>query len=149
MSQYIKLKGQISEILTRKDLAEELVKRLQETRFIVMREYFKEAPVNLGDLRRYIFSKGKAGGYVVSTSASNNGKSYPLYVHQGTGRFKNVQADFPSTGRVRSGESRMNRGDGGIRPNKFAKRAAERSQPLVINYMSDVVSKLSSSLVGI
>ena len=149
MSQAITIKGRVSAILLDPHLSQTLVHRLRQSRFIVMKKYFKEAPVDKGDLRNKIRDKKITGGYSVSTIAHNRGKPYPIYVHEGTGIFKGVEADFPSTGRVRSGESKMNRGSGGIRPNKFAKRASEKSMPLILNYMSEVIDDLSLSLIEI
>lgn len=144
MSQVITLKGKISKVLVDSEFASDLADAVAKTRFIVMREYSKEAPVLSGDLRRGIVAIGRKDGYVVRTKTKKNGKPYPLYVHEGTGRFKGMNIDFPSSGRVRSGESKRNRGSGGIRPNMFAKRARDTAWPLVMNNLSSAVDKITS-----
>ena len=149
MSQAIVVKAQISQILADKELGRTLMEKLRLTRFIALNMYLKEEPVWKGDMRRNTISKNIQGGYRITTTAKKNNRPYPVYVHEGTGVFKDVDADFPSTGRVRSGESRMNRGSGGMRPNKFAKRAAEKSQPLILDEMVKSLDVLSSQLVEV
>jgi len=117
-------------VFTNKDWVEDRLDSIVgRVSLAVEREYKKETPVNKGDLRKFtVIKDGGRFEKTVTTIAKNKGRYYGVYVAGGTGRFKGASGDWPSTGRVRSGESLKNRGSGGIRPNKFPKRAIEGSK---------------------
>lgn len=145
----ISVQTKISKILQDPELSKTLIGVVRDTKFIVVREYMKQAPVMKGDLRRGVTATDTQGGYSVTTKARHKGRNYPLYVHEGTGKFKGSSTDYPSTGRVRSGESKLNRGSGGIRPNMFAKRAREQSKPLIMKFVQGAIDKLAEQVVEI
>lgn len=112
-----------------------IVNLLRKSSPIVEKNYSKESPVDTGDLRGDIKSKDIRGGYVTRTEATNNGESYPEDLHRGTGALRGA-ADYGYTpGRIRSGTVRS--GIGGIRPNKFADRARESSEPEIKRFMNN------------
>jgi hypothetical protein len=109
---------------------------LKSSRMIVVEQEEKEMPVLTGKSKDLIspspiHESWRGDYYTVNTSATNNGFFYPLAVARGTGRFRGSRQDFPSFGRVRSGESKQNRGSGGIRPNMFDIRAKIGAEPLL------------------
>jgi len=113
-----------------------LVKALETSKPIVEKQYDREAPRLSGLLKAKVHS-GKVWSlsneifYTITTFASNRGFRYPVAVAGGTGVFRGSSHDSPAppnSGRVLSGESKTNRGSGGIRPNMFAKRAAIGAQ---------------------
>jgi len=91
---------------------------------LVVSEYVKEAPGNIGDFKAGIESKKIAPlEYVVRSTARDRGENYPMYLYTGTGKLRGA-ADYGYTsGRVRNNDVAF--GIGGIRPNKAAKRAKE------------------------
>lgn len=115
----------------------------EAARLKVVPFYVKEAPVDKGELRkrvRVIASNFREMSATVSTDAKSNGKPYPLFVHEGTGALKGTSDQGYTTGRVRAGD--VARGIGGIRPNKFATRAAEKARPVVVRFAENEISKL-------
>lgn len=133
----------LGKAMARGSISPEIDSALEGGAMIVEREYIHEAPVNISTLKQRITTKKINDGYLVTTNATQSGRPYPLYIHEGTGKFKNSSADYPSTGRIRSGESKRNKGSGGIRPNRFAMRAKNQSNDRVMKY---VLSKLSASM---
>lgn len=114
----------------------------ERSKFIVLREYKKQIPVDTGFARRSVIAK-RSGifDYVVTTTATNEGYPYPLAVHDGTGILEGTE-DVPSKGRVRRGE--VEYGIGGIRPNRFAKRAKDITRPLVLEEFRKAIGKANS-----
>jgi hypothetical protein len=111
---------------------------METSRPLVVKQYLREIP----RLSGLAASKVHASSvwairddiyYDVTTIATNNGFRYPLAVAGGTGRFKGSEKDYPSFGRVKNGET--NKGAGGIKPNKFATRAAIGSRMYVVKHM--------------
>lgn len=110
---------------------------LQASYFIVLREYKKQVPVDRGELRQNVTVKAslkdRGASYIVTTTATNRGKPYPIYIHEGTGDLKG-QGDYGYTsGYTRAGT--VAKGIGGIRPNKFATRTVEAKKDDVKNFM--------------
>lgn len=112
-----------------------------QTSSIVEANYKDESPIWKGDLVKYVdVEKTNTPiqmSYLVGSRAKNNGKPYPIYIHEGTGRFAGVFVDFPSPGRIRAGTTDPE--SGGIKPNKFAYRARKKSDPEIIERMNAVV----------
>lgn len=114
---------------------------IQAAAGVVEGEYKRQSPVNFGDLRRDVTAT-KLGPmeYFVTTKATSRGRPYPVYLHEGTGSLRGA-ADYGYTsGRVRAGD--VARGIGGIRPNKFAKRAKEKTQGRVFKIVEKKLSSL-------
>lgn len=111
--------------------------------YIPEAEYVKESPANTGDMRQLIqVQKDDTApiGYVVTTKArSLKNFNYPLALFTGTGKLKGA-ADYGfTTGRVRS--NTVAYGIGGIRPNKVAKRAKEKSEDATVRKVRELVRK--------
>lgn len=118
-----------------------LLKILQATSLIGEKYYKKESSVNKGGLRREVYSRKTEYGYFVTTSArSDTGKPYPVFLYEGTGAMRG-RPDFGYTpGRIRAGD--VQRGIGGIRPNKISDRAGVRTAPEVLEFTQKRVLKL-------
>lgn len=110
----------------------------QAAGFIIEKEYVKQVPVDTGDLRKGVQVKkiGNRAGWVVNTNAvSDSGENYPEMVHEGTGVLKGL-SDFGYTpGRVRAGK--VISGLGGIRPNKFADRAFDKTEDKARSFIEE------------
>jgi len=108
---------------------------LEATQLIVLNEYKKQTPMGFtGELKGQIkVIKNGALEYKVTTTATNRGKPYPIYIHEGTGDLKG-QGDYGYTsGYTRSGT--VAKGIGGIRPNKFATRTVAAKKEQVKQFM--------------
>ena len=108
---------------------------LEATQLIVLNEYKKQTPMGFtGELKGQIkVIKNGALEYKVTTTATNRGKPYPIYIHEGTGDLKG-QGDYGYTsGYTRAGT--VARGIGGIRPNKFATRTVVAKKEQVKQFM--------------
>ena len=127
----LKVRMRVAHLLL-KGADNEIQKGLDRGSLIVLRGYKENIPVNTGNARQ-MSQRSKDGrlGWIITTKATNSGKPYPLFVHEGTGQYAGVTQDFPSTGRIRNGED--NRGIGGIRPNKFADRTIAETKEEVNN----------------
>lgn len=108
---------------------------LEATQLIVLNEYKKQTPMGFtGELKGQIkVIKMGALEYKVTTTATNKGKPYPIYIHEGTGRLKGARDYGYTSGYTRSGT--VARGIGGIRPNKFATRTVAAKKEQVKNFM--------------
>jgi len=127
---------------------EDIQQIFQASSFLVLREYTEEAPVNIGDLVRGIKSiKEGALQYRVTTTTTANGFAYPEAVHEGTGIFEGG-ADRGKGNWTRVGgyseedliifkSIKKRGGEISMRPNKFAKRAKEVSEPKVVNFVRE------------
>lgn len=115
---------------------------------IVEGKYLRQSPQGLtGDLRGEIKTERIKGGFATETKATSNGKPYPLFLTQGTGRLKGAN-DFGFTkGRVNADDVLY--GIGGIRPNKFNVRAAEDAEKPVNNYVNKQIKALISNKIKI
>ena len=108
---------------------------LEATQLIVLNEYKKQTPMGFtGELKGQIkVIKMGALEYKVTTTATNKGKPYPIYIHEGTGDLKG-QGDYGYTsGYTRAGT--VAKGIGGIRPNKFATRTVAAKKEQVKQFM--------------
>ena len=108
---------------------------LEATQLIVLNEYKKQTPMGFtGELKGQIkVIKNGALEYKVTTTATNKGKPYPIYIHEGTGDLKG-QGDYGYTsGYTRAGT--VAKGIGGIRPNKFATRTVAAKKEQVKQFM--------------
>lgn len=108
---------------------------LEATQLIVLNEYKKQTPMGFtGELKGQIkVIKSGALEYKVTTTATNKGKPYPIYIHEGTGDLKG-QGDYGYTsGYTRAGT--VAKGIGGIRPNKFATRTVAAKKEQVKQFM--------------
>ena len=108
---------------------------LEATQLIVLNEYKKQTPMGFtGELKGQIkVIKSGALEYKVTTTATNRGKPYPIYIHEGTGDLKG-QGDYGYTsGYTRAGT--VAKGIGGIRPNKFATRTVAAKKEQVKQFM--------------
>lgn len=128
-----------------------IVKALQTSIPIAIREYQMEAPTDKGLLRQKVvatpvWSLSDRIFYRVRSFAQNKGYPYPLALVTGTGIFRNSTADFPSRGRIRSGESKTNKGSGGIRPNFFPARAAIKAKPSITRFIVVELDKEISNI---
>jgi len=110
---------------------------LQASYFIVLREYKKQVPVDRGELRQNVTVKAslkdRGASYIVTTTATNSGSPYPIYIHEGTGRLAGARDYGYTTGYTRAGTVAKN--SGGIRPNKFATRTVEATKEEVRSFM--------------
>lgn len=108
---------------------------LEATKFIVLNEYKKQVPVGFTLQLRDQTQVFKVNDleYKVTTTATNNGAPYPIYIHEGTGELKG-QGDYGYTsGYTRAGT--VAKGIGGIRPNKFATRTVAAKKEEVKQFM--------------
>lgn len=108
---------------------------LEATQLIVLNEYKKQTPMGFtGELKGQIkVIKMGALEYKVTTTATNKGKPYPIYIHEGTGKLKAARDYGYTSGYTRAGT--VAKGIGGIRPNKFATRTVEAKKDDVKNFM--------------
>jgi V8-like Glu-specific endopeptidase len=108
---------------------------LEATQLIVLNEYKKQTPMGFtGELKGQIkVIKMGALEYKVTTTATNKGKPYPIYIHEGTGKLKEAGDYGYTSGYTRAGT--VAKGIGGIRPNKFATRTVEAKKDDVKNFM--------------
>jgi hypothetical protein len=108
---------------------------------IIEKAYVKESPWNIGDLAGEVKVQNTPTGFVVTTTATtDDGEPYPLYLHEGTGALEDAPDFGYTTGRVRAGE--VLKGIGGIRPNKFATRAAEKSEDDFLTFVEEKIDIL-------
>lgn len=126
----VRVKVRLSPIFTKDGVIPKIVdSAILAALAIIETAYVKETPVDIsnpgfrGGIQR---RKIRSMEFVVeSTATSNRGANYPLFLFGGTGRLKGAP-DFGYTpGRVRSGTVAY--GIGGIRPNKAATRAKDKS----------------------
>ena len=110
---------------------------LQASYFIVLREYKKQVPVDIGQLRQNVTVqaslKDRGASYIVTTTATHNGAPYPIYIHEGTGALKGAGDYGYTSGYTRAGT--VARNNGGIRPNKFATRTVQATKEEVRSFM--------------
>lgn len=138
-----------------KSIIQERITQLFDAALLIYeREYKIQVPVDKGTTRRNVMSSSKGSWSqntlkgVIKTEAWNKGRNYPIFVHEGTGRFKGVPVDYGAThpkskrgvplGRKRSGMT----GSGGIRPNKFVNRTYTQATPLVIKFFNNNLHKI-------
>jgi len=141
MSVNVQLKVNISlaDVISKNTLRPRLNAAVQASSFIVVNAYKKEMPVNFGTARRSVESKQMNGviGYEVQPNLNPN---YMEVLYSGTGRLKNSK-DFGYTpGRIRAGDVAY--GIGGIRPNKVADRAKEKSESKVNRYINGEIPRI-------
>lgn len=120
----------------------QVINILRASKYIMLAEYKRETPVNKGTARRFVVARDTRDGFEVDNPVRAKGRRYMDYVGLGTGRFKNDARDWPSTGRIRSGESKIFKGTGGIRPNKFHIRGAENARPKIFKFVVNELKKL-------
>lgn len=133
----------LQKLFTSNKFAPDLKQIVLGTSNIVEANYKKEVSVDTGLTRDNVVMQPRSDiGYMVTTTATNNGKPYPFYLFMGTGAFKGVDKDYGHAreNRVRRGQT--NRGAGGIKPNKFARRARDNSEPKVMTYINRQVKTL-------
>lgn len=114
---------------------------LNATENIVFREYSFQVPVNKGALRQFIRIRRRNLEYSIDSDAQDleTGFNYPKALITGTGSMLN-KPDFGYTpGRVRSGT--VLSGIGGIRPNKFNVRTAEKTKSQVRDKFATTLRK--------
>jgi HK97 gp10 family phage protein len=111
--------------LTKLQNADQVLKvAVSKTASRVEREASKQAPVDTGKLRGSI-SKSFMIANKGTTAIVKPNVRYAKYVHEGTG-IREGALDYGYTdGRVRSGTTISD--GGGIRPNKFMKRARDKA----------------------
>lgn len=136
-------------------------KAFNKTKSVLVKAYKKEAPVDQDNLRGEVTAVISNDDLKVTTLAKNRGFSYPLAVHEGTGRYRGAADSGYTSGRVRQ-SSRFRDKKGklmkrediigffaglrargvqlSIRPNKFAKRALESSQREIDSIFEEVLS---------
>jgi len=109
----------------------------------VIAEYKKEVPVNNNFLRGAVRKqeKGVLEFKVGTDVLTKSGKSYPKFIHGGTGKLKGARDFGYTTGRVRAGD--VARGIGGIRPNKFADRATKTAEPIFFKQFIKQVARIN------
>lgn len=139
----INIETKLQKIMERPDLKPDLEKVVSKAALIALRAYAQEIPVDKGLAKSYITIQGAGLEKRITTTVTNRGFRYPIAVHQGTGRWAGSSSDFPSHGRRREGVSFA--GSGGIPPNKFAKRAKDKSEPFVHAFFVKEINRLSST----
>lgn len=114
---------------------------IEAAAFIPENAYVREVPVDRGDFKQGIRVKKdkKLEVSVVSTAKSDKGFDYPLALFQGTGSLKGAPDFGYTTGRVRLND--VARGIGGIRPNKAAKRARDKSEKPTLRFIHQHISQ--------
>jgi len=141
MNENIKVKIKLSRLLTVDgDIRSVVDNAIKASLSIIETEYVKEAPANDGKFKQGIQVKRKGPlSYIVESTATERGVSYPYFLYVGTGSLKGA-ADFGYTpGRVRAGD--VARGVGGIRPNKAAKRAREKSEYRFMSKLNTLITR--------
>lgn len=145
----VKLRG----ALQKATVTKEIEQAIQAGSYIVEGFYKKEVPVNKGDLRSSVATRKINAGFKVAPWLD---EMYPLYVHEGTGRYAG-HSDYGYT----SGYTRKNMPYGqkdkksatvlmmilakkkllkGIKPNKYADRARAGSWgKLMAFYLNNLV----------
>lgn len=132
----------LSPIFFSKYFGDQLNKHLQKTSGLyTVREYKQEAPVDHGRLRRDVKVVERGDGYykVTTTAKNDKGVAYPIFVHEGTYDYKGDR-DYGYRPGARA-FSFLPTGRKGIRPNKFAKRALEKSKPKIFKYLNNKIKK--------
>jgi hypothetical protein len=135
------IKKKLSKVIETPSIIDLVLDRaLQAAAFIPEAEYVREAPANHGKFRQGIrVKKVRSKEYLVESTARNSGKNYPFFLYTGTGRMKG-KPDFGfHLGRVRAGD--VARGIGGIRPNKAAHRAKEKSKDKVNKFILNAIKR--------
>lgn len=90
-----------------------------------LREYKLEIPVDKGIARNSVVATKQGLGFIITTTATNQGRPYPLFVHEGTYDFKGAKDYGRRSSRLQFSYTDSGNGAKGIRPNKFADRARE------------------------
>jgi len=124
-----------------KDVDTKLAPAIKKATLKVEARAKRETPVNMGALRGSIESKFKVQKNVL-TARISPGEKYAKYVHEGTGSLAGGRDRGFTPGRIRSGT--VKKGIGGIRPNKFMKRAADWAavEDVFMKTISKEISKL-------
>ena len=120
----------------------EVVQSLKKGAYYVQAEYMRQIPVLSNNARSHVKIELQDRGFKVTTTATRKGFPYPLAVHEGSGKWAGFPIDFPSTGRVRAGET-PNRG--GILPNRFAMRTFEKTFPVVLKDFQTNLNRIIST----
>lgn len=104
-----------------------LVPSVKEVAGLAVKEYKDQMPTLTG-FGKHSVKEYRNGDldYTVTSKRTEKGRPYLIYLHEGTGKLRGARDFGYHTGRVKAGD--VARGIGGIRPNKFAKRAYERLQ---------------------
>lgn len=107
---------------------------------IIESAYVQEAPVNFGDFRKGIeVHKIAFLNHEVRSTAREQGRNYPLSLFTGTGKLYGAPDFGFTTGHVRAGTVEW--GIGGIRPNKAATRAKNKSEVQYMMKVKQLVNK--------
>lgn len=153
----VKVKERLKPILEDETLRKRFTSIIEAAGNIIVREYKKEAPVDKGDLRTDVkmlsrLNRQDRFNGVVTTTATNRGKPYPVYVHRGKGRFRGgrdrgrgnytrqagyTDADIAMFAAMAARGYRFD-----VRPNKFAKRAEEEARPKVDRFLRKEINNL-------
>lgn len=140
MSLSVITSARLASLFTTNRFAEDVNRITQGITAITEEKYKREMPVWTGNARNSTVIRKKGDAYIITTTATNRGEPYPVYVHEGTGVFRGTKRDYPSKGRIRRNEVRQ--GIGGVRPNKFAKRARDQAEAEGIRYLRKEITKI-------
>jgi hypothetical protein len=109
-----------------------LVGSIRRLRPVGVKTYKSEMPVLSGFGKQSVkdYVRSDLEFYVTSKRKTSKGKPYLIYLHEGTRRLAGAKDYGFTTGRVRADDVAW--GIGGIRPNKFADRAAVNLRKLSV-----------------
>lgn len=137
------------------EMRKALISRLQASSFILEEEYKRQMPVNKGFARNSVASEMTDDGYKVASFAGSAGTrygimfGYPEFVSQGTYDYRGMPDFGYTTGYTRAeqtvkgfGYTIKEKGKKGIRPNKFAYRAFEVSEPKIVEFYAKEIKPL-------
>ena len=148
----IKVTERLHKLLQQRGVGHIVKEIVGRSKVVAIAEYKKEAPVDKGLLRNSVSAiKSDSTGFTVTTTAQSRGKPYPIYVHEGTGKYFGNGGDFPSQGRVRRAKYSKDdlpffkmlakQGRISIKPNRFAKRARETTYIETVRIMESIMKK--------
>lgn len=159
----------IRDYLKKGSISKQLNEILLASDFIVIADYKKETPVDKGPLRQSVARIKKSNSsYIISAPAKTRGKMYGVFIHQGTGKYKNSNMDVGRISRVRAYKSIFaNKGKSkkkklkskndmalmfagmrkrgvkmSIKPNKFALRARNSAEKKVNSFIIKELKKI-------
>lgn len=141
----IRTRIKVTSLLKSGKFFKELVDIMQAGSGLFVAAMKREMPVDRGTGRNSVETttrnSGNRAGFSVAPTAKSQGRPYLLYLHGGTYNMKGKPDYGYTPGRVRSGT--VAKGIGGVRPNKFADRAEEKTMPRFRQFVFNQLIALS------
>ena len=126
-------------------LAQNLKSAVVKSSILASNESAKEAPVDTSALRQSIGHQVSGlSGSVEAGFLRTEPIKYAKFVHEGTGRYAGDPKDYGRTARVVKVKGKLRRvsgAKGGIKPNRFFERAANKSRPQVLLFFEQALKK--------